>query len=61
MHQFIRLVGVVHVKNEIAVRFRSATIGHQAVIDGFEAGDVDRTDFSDVDLTSQQFCYTFLP
>src|ERR1700730_3741362 len=61
MHNFSRLIGVVHIKNQITVRLRSKMIDHQAVIYGFEMGDINCADASGVHFTSQPVCHTFLP
>ena len=61
MHQLAWLVSVVNVKNDVAILPRSVVIGHQAMIDRLEPGDIDVPDPLMVELTSQPFCHALLP
>ena len=61
VHKLARLIGVVHLKNEVAILCGSVVIDDQAMIDRSETGDIDGPDSVMVELVSQPLCHTLLP
>ena len=61
VHKLARLIGVVHLKNEVAILSGGIVIGDQAMIDRSETGDINAPDSVMVELVSQPLCDTLLP
>ena len=61
VHKLARLIGVVHVKNDVAILSGSIVVDDQAMIDRSEAGDIDGPDSVMIKLVLQPLCDVLLP
>ena len=61
LNKLPRLIGIVHVKNEVAILAGSTVVDDQAMIDRFKTGDINVPDSRMGEFVLQPFCHPFLP